>query len=127
MMEKIKHLAAESLRREEIATKREKVAGEKMKIMQFQLLSVKVQVDDLKSKKEVTEAVRDEANDSLRRLQDRLASRDKELEDLKKREAALSIEVEALREEIDSDQALTHLTARAALMRQHVKGLNPMA
>ena len=64
---------------------------------------------------------RDEANDRLHRLQDRLSNRDKELVDLKKREAALITEVEALREEIDSDEALTHL------MRQHVKCLNAMA
>jgi len=62
-------------------------------------------------------------SDCLHRAQDRLLSRDRELEELKKWEVILNAEVVALKE----DQALTWLTSKAALMRQHVKGLNPMA
>ena len=48
------------------------------------------------------------------------------MEELKKREVALNVEVAELIEEIDSDQALTRFTAMAALMRQQVRGVNLM-
>ena len=126
-MGKIKQLATESFKWEEVAIKREKATGYKKKGLQAQLLAANIQVEDLKSEKEDVEAAKDELSDRLRRTQDHLASRDKELEELKKREDAFNVEVAALKEEVAFDQALTRLTARAALMWQHTRGLNPMA
>ena len=42
------------------------------------------------------------------------------------KEVVMSSEIKALQEEVESIYALTRFTARAALMRQHIRGLNAM-
>ena len=73
-----------------------------MKVLQSQLLAAKVQVEDLKSEKKTVEELKNKGN-------------------------AVDEDIEASKEEVDSMYALDRLTAKAALMRQHVRGLNPMA
>ena len=48
-------------------------------------------------------------------------------EEKDEREVATSSEIKALQEEVESIYALARFTSRAALMRQHIRGLNPMA
>ena len=48
-------------------------------------------------------------------------------EEKDEREVVMSSEIKALQEEVESIYALARFTARAALMRQHTRGLNPMA
>ena len=70
---------------------------------------MKVQVKDLKSEKETVEIARDEAKDRLRRVQDRLAIREGEMEELKKKGAVAGVEIIALKEEVGSVYALDRL------------------
>ena len=47
-------------------------------------------------------------------------------EEKEEKELASSSEMKALKEEVESVYVLAKFTARAALMRQHIRGLNPM-
>ena len=90
----------------------------------------KVKVDDLKSELEAADHIRLELVDRLRRAQECIVAQDGELrklrEEKEEKEIASSSEIKALKEEVESIYVLARFMARAALMRQHVQGLNPM-
>ena len=130
-MESIKRLSTDSLKREDRAVKREKAAIEQGKAIQACYEASKVKVDDLKSELEAADQVRLELVSRLQKAQERMDAQDWELRRLREekdeREVVMSSEIKALQEEVESIYALARFTARAALMRQHTRGLNPMA
>ncbi|KAI3746328.1 hypothetical protein L6452_08756 [Arctium lappa] len=63
----------------------------------------------------------------LERTQGSLAEKQNEAKDFKAKEVELEEKVEELKEELKSIKAFTRLTTKAAIMRRHLAGKNPLA
>lgn len=147
-MEKVRRLVPKALEKEKAALereqavlKREKAALAKEKAATERAETLSVRLDDALSHLEVAGREKGEMKTRLHQAMELIAGsraeldktkeslvvNEKEAKDSKAKATELEAEVKELQEEQKSIEAFARLTARAAIMRQHLGGKNPLA